>query len=171
LLCSRGRICQLSSFRLQPFAFSIWTALLGAQCAHIAVTSILQDGGQFDPHRRGRCVGRVDDSHGFWRWRRLGDVPGLRNACTFAALLQSGFRPNSRMPSIWSWREATRSRRSPAEDASSPLSISGEHRLRRRSYAVEGHEKSLETSRLGRPEAGETDPAGTACTEAFDPAK
>jgi hypothetical protein len=30
-LCSRGRICQLSSFRLQPFAFSVWTALLITQ--------------------------------------------------------------------------------------------------------------------------------------------
>src|SRR6516162_3394459 len=43
------------------------------------------------------------------------------------------------------WRDG---RRSPAEDASSPLLVSGVHRLRRRSYAVEGHEKSLETSRL-----------------------
>jgi hypothetical protein len=64
------------------------------------------------------------------------------------------------------WRDG---RRSPAEDASSPLSISGEHRLRRRSYAVEAHEKSLEASRLNRPRARGTDPAGTARTEAFAP--
>ncbi len=38
----------------------------------------------------------------------------------------------------------------------------------RRSYAVEGHEKSLDTSRLDRPGACGTDPAGTAHTEAFD---
>ena len=31
-----GEICRLSSFRLQPFAFSFWTALLLAQGTHIS---------------------------------------------------------------------------------------------------------------------------------------
>jgi hypothetical protein len=66
------------------------------------------------------------------------------------------------------WRDG---RRSPAEDASPPLLVSGVHCLRRRSYAVEGYEKSLETSRLGRPGARGTDPAAAARTEAFDRAQ
>jgi hypothetical protein len=35
---------------------------------------------------------RVDDKDGLWRWRRLGDVPGLRNACPVAALTNAEFR-------------------------------------------------------------------------------
>jgi hypothetical protein len=45
------------------------------------------------------------------------------------------------------------------------------HRLGRRSYAVDGREKRLETSRQGRPGARATDRAGTARTEAVDRAQ
>jgi hypothetical protein len=61
--------------------------------------------------------------------------------------------------------------RPPAEDASSPLLISSVPRLRRRSYAVDDHEKRLETPRQGRPGARATDRAGTARTEAVDRAR
>ncbi len=62
-----------------------WTGSAYAQGTHIAVTSILQYTDRLNPDRRGRGIVWVDDPHGFWRWRRLGDVPGLRNACPVAA--------------------------------------------------------------------------------------
>jgi hypothetical protein len=45
-----AQVTHISSFRLQPFAFSFWTALLIARGKHIADIYILQHHAQFDSH-------------------------------------------------------------------------------------------------------------------------